>query len=335
VESPGRILSIFSVILVVFSAFALTSNASSAEDEPVIVTTDKGTYSPGETVKINVSLVVPLFASFSSSCQCYFVVEDLSGNTVYDLRSHSYWAQVLTFLHGPKSFGFTWNQKDDAGGQVPEGTYNISGFIAGYHPMDDPVAGGWTFIAIDEEPTATMATSYSVTLRQGWNMFSLPLVSSNYTSANLGLPTGGAVVPWDSATQSYGQAFIVGITPPSFAFPIVEGKGYWIWVPVSLTLTLFGDVLTTKHQYEWIVPPGGGWVFVGFPETNGSAVIHASDVVSLSPLPGGVLQVVWFDPVTQTYRIYIAGLPTTNFHIVPGQAYWVYISQSMIVEYGP
>lgn|GEM_PF-2494409 len=316
----GRVLSQFAAILVVFSPLALACNAGSAEDSAVVVTTDKVIYSPGESVAINVSLVEPIFASFSSSCQSYFVVEDQSGEHIYDLRLHVGYCQVLTCLVGPKSFLFAWNQKDDTGHWVSDGTYNVSGFIAGYHPMDDPIAGDYTSITIGEQPSSVAVASYAVNFVQGWNSFSLPLLAPNYTSDSLGLPSGSIVVSWDSVNQHWGKTFIVGSSPPSFAFPIAYGVGYFAYVAAACSVTIYGQP-GTPH-YEWIVPSWGGWVLAGFPQ----GPIRVSDFVGTIP---GISLVVSYDASTGMYITYVAGMPINDFALLPGIGYWIYIPRSI------
>lgn len=149
-----KIYSIASVLAIAFSSLALVAGNSSAQDDnPVQVTTDKDVYAPGETVRINVTVVGPLFASFSSTCQCFFVIKDPLGNVVYDLRYHYYWQQIPTSLSAPppKSYLFTWDQSDDAGNRfAAQGSYDVWGYVAGYDPMDPPVAGNSKQILIPD-----------------------------------------------------------------------------------------------------------------------------------------------------------------------------------------
>jgi len=145
VAASSKIYSIVSILAVAVSSLALVAGNSSAQDDDrVQVTTDKDVYAPGEIVRINVTVVGPLFATFSSTCQCFFIVEDAFGNVVYDLRNHYSWSLIPTSLSAPPptSFLFTWDQSDDAGNRfVAQGSYDVWGYVAGYNPMDPPVAG--------------------------------------------------------------------------------------------------------------------------------------------------------------------------------------------------
>ncbi len=327
---PSRkIISLLAVAAVAVSSLMLVPmNSTALYDEPVTVTTDKIVYVEAETVQINVSVASGVSAFFSSTCQCFFVVENSSGNVVYDMRNHYYWLQIPTFLTGPKIFMFTWDQRDDAGQKVHQGNYEIWGYIAGYTPNDNPRFGASRLIFIGENPFC------EVLLTAGWNLFSLPLLASNYTSASLGLPNGSMVVKWNPRAQSYGSVFLVGHSPPSTAFPLTEGAGYWIYVMSACTLVMYGDVPTTTHYYQWDVPSEGGWVLVGFPMTPDAW--HASDIASWSDLPESIDMVCYYDNPAGAYVTYIAGFtPSPGFGLTPAMGYWVHLDHSVTVAYGP
>jgi len=327
---PSRkIISLLAVAAVAISSLTLVPmNSSAFYNEPVTVTTNKVAYVETENVQINVSVASGIFASFSSTCQCFFVVENSSGTVVYDMRQHYYWSQIPTILTGPKTFMFTWNQKDDAGHKVQPGNYEIWGYIAGYTPMDNPKYGASRLILTGKNPFCEVA------LAAGWNLFSLPLLTSNYTSASLGLPGGSLVVKWNPRAQSYGSIFLVGVSPPSTAFSLTEGTGYWIYAKSACTLVIYGDVPTTTHHYQWDVPSVGGWVLVGFPMTPGAW--HASDVARWSDLPDSIDVVCYYDALAGAYVTYIAIIiPSTGFDLMPAMGYWVYLDHSVTVAYGP
>jgi hypothetical protein len=324
--SLRSIMALIAVLMMALASLSVVAvnHAADWHDGAPTVVTDKDVYLAGQTVRISVTCYIP--AQFSSTGQCFFVVMNASGGAVYDLRSHVWVFWVLTSLMPPKTFSFDWNQKDDAGQQVPPGNYEIWGYEAGYQFYSSPpIAWNSTSISIVEE--------YDVDLVQGWNLFSLPLVASNYTSDSLGLPTRSVVVKWNSALQSYGGIFVVGVSPPSMAFELTEGEGYWIYAASACTVSVFGVPLTTTHYYEWVVPSGGGWVLVGFPKTSG--IWHASDVAGWSDFPDAVRIVVCLDASAGVYKTYIAGMPLTDFGITPGLGYWVYLNQSVTVAYGP
>ena len=330
-----RSLALMAGSMIALASLSMVAANRSADwiDGNPLVTTSKEVYLEGETVQINVTCYIP--AQFSSTGQCFFVVEDAFGNTVYDLRSHVYVGWVLTMLVPPKTFNFNWNQKNDAGQEVPPGIYLIWGYEAGYHFFTSPpIAGNSTSISIveDTKPVPTVER-IDVNLLQGWNLFSLPLSAPNYTSSSLGLPTGSLVVRWNSTAQLYDGVFIVGVQP-SKEFALVEGTGYSIYPSSACTISIYGTVLNDTHYYDWRVGSGGGWVLVGFPKA--SQTWPARDVSSWTDKSDTVRAVVMWNPGFQMYKTYIPGIDVPPiFLMIAGFGYWVYISESVTVAYGP
>jgi len=205
--------------------------------------------------------------------------------------------------------------------------------IWGYYELWASVTDGrhepiWRLIEAEVHPV-----TYCVNLSSGWNMFSLPVIGWGYTSNTLGLTFGDVVVPWDSGGQIHDSGFIVGLSPPDWAFPIEEGVGYWIYSAVARSLTLYGANLTETHSYQWIVPDGGGWVLVGFPQTG--STLWGSDVPGLCDTTESVTMVCGYNTTTHSYNSYIVQFPLTDFQLSLGQGYWVYLTESVTVEYGP
>ena len=298
-----------------------------------LVTTDKDSYLKGETVQINVTCYIP--AQFSSSGQCFFTVADESGRVIYDLRSHVYVLWVLTSLIPPNTFSFSWSQVDDLGQHVPPGNYQVWGYEAGYSFWGTPIAGNSTSISIlNESVPVPVMDKMDVRLLEGWNQFSLPLLASNYTPSTLGLPSGSIVQRWNSTTQSYDCAYVVGVSPSSMDFPLEEGAGYWIYPKSDCTITVYGSVLNATRHYSWDVPLSGGWALVGFPKA--SQTWPARDVTSWTDNPDAVQAVVMWNPGFQTYNTYTHGIDTPPiFFMIAGFGYFVNITGSVAVSYGP
>jgi hypothetical protein len=50
---------------------------------------------------------------------------------------------------------------------------------------------------------------------------------------------------------------------------------------------------------------------------------------------GGTVSVIAsYDPITRTYKSYV-GSPPSDFYLVPGQAYWMYVTASGTLSYSP
>jgi len=307
-----KVISLIAIAVMALSSLSLVSGMISPPDEPVVVSTDKDAYVAGESAQINVTVVGPFTATFNSTCMVFFVVEDASNNSIYDLRLHAYWLDVLTGLRVPpgatKVFKFTLNQKDDASNQVQPGSYKIWGYVAGYNPMDAPRAGGSKLISIGEESV------FEVALVAGWNLVSIPLVDHGYRASTLPLKRLDVVVRWDSANQTYDRIYIFGVSPPPVDFAIEGSTGYWIYTSAAETLHLYGNVPTTIQTRTITVPAGGGWAFIGFCSFK---IWHASDIPRM--YSGRITLVACFDPVAKAWRTFVPGVPPSDFSIVPGQ----------------
>ncbi len=327
--------------LIVVAAMVLTSISIvpghySALNEAVIVTTDKSSYFAGDTVRINVSVVGPLSAQFSTSCQCYFVVENATGGVVYDQRHHSYYWQVLTSMSAPptKNFLFTWNQKDDSGSSVAvPGTYKVWGYVAGfYYNTDPPVAGNSKSISIWNE-------AFDLALSAGWNLVTSPLVGFGYKASTLpGLATGDFVAEWDSGTGAYGHTYIKNVSGAVQDFAVAPSTAYWIWVAAAKTLHLYGSVPTTLQTRHITLPAGGGWFTLGL--ASMSTTRHARDIFLMwegDTIGSRLAMVASYNPTHYIpYTTYLPDLPRLNdFSLIPGQGYMCFATGSGTISYTP
>jgi hypothetical protein len=325
-----RILSLLSACVIALASLSIAAGSQGLwyGDNPLVVT-DKSVYVVGETVKVNVTCYIPM--QFTSGKQCYFVVEDPQDNIVYNMSRHFYWIQVFTFLSPPKTFSFVWDQKNDTGVQVPAGSYEIWGYEAGYRMSDPPIAGNSTNISIAEDTSSQSVEVRYLSLVQGWNLVSLPLLASNYTASNLGLPSGSVVANFNTNTHSY-DVFIVGFSPPASSFPLVDFRGYFIYAALACTIPIFGELVTTTHYIEL----NAGWNLVGFPETSSGRILHASEIPGWIIIPPPVIIVSTYDSATHSYRTWLPSIPTmNNFVLIPGAAYAVYVSVGVTIAYGP
>ncbi|MGQ9587948.1 MAG: sialidase family protein, partial [Thermoplasmata archaeon] len=171
---------------------------------------------------------------------------------------------------------------------------------------------------------------FDISLAPGFNFISVPLSGWEYRASTLGLMTGDMVVSWNSATGTYDKIYIVGISPSTADFTICESTGYWVYATASETLRLNGTVPDTTQTRSITVPSGGGWVAVGFQSL--STTMRASDIPGM--YSGGSIQTVSaFDPVSQTYKTYISGLPSTDFLLSPGVGLWLWCTASGTLTY--
>ncbi|HEX9907773.1 MAG TPA: hypothetical protein VGB78_04815 [Thermoplasmata archaeon] len=175
--------------------------------------------------------------------------------------------------------------------------------------------------------------SFDLNLVAGWNMVTVPLVNTWYMANNLSLAPMDVVCAWDPLSQTYDRNYYVGASPPGSNFPIEEGEGYWIYSGTAKTLTLEGDLPTGEQSYYIGVPASGGWALVGL--TSLKTTWNASDIPMMYSVAGGIRVVASWDPRMQTYESYYPGVPTTDFRLVPGWAFWCWCTASGTLSYDP
>ena len=174
---------------------------------------------------------------------------------------------------------------------------------------------------------------YDLALVGGWNFVSLFLANSSYKASTLGLTKGDVVVGWNSSRGAYDKTFIVGVSPAAADFVITGSTGYWVYAGIAETLSLNGTVPTAKQSKNIVGPAGGYWTTVGFVSFNSTR--RASDIPAMLNVAGGVTAVASYSPTTGKYSTYIVGIPSTDFKVVPGQAYWCWCVASGVLSYYP
>ncbi|MEM2892380.1 MAG: PKD domain-containing protein [Thermoplasmata archaeon] len=230
----------------------------------------------------------------------------------------------FTFEFGDGTFGYV--ELPEPGTATITHVYQVASMYEAYVYVRD-VWSGYTS-AGPLELTVSWAT-FSLALKPGWNLVSVPLLNYGYKASTLGLSTGDMIARWDSATQRYDKTHVVNVTPPALTdFDIMPGTGYWVYVAKDTSLLLKGAIPTGRQSHDITVPSGGGWAIVGF--NTLSSAYHASDVPSMYT-NGGISTVVAYR--NGKYVQYIKGMPVTDFSILPGEGYWVYCQWSGTLSY--
>ena len=223
---------------------------------------------------------------------------------------------------------YTWTFGDgspSATGNPVSHTYSTLGNFTVTVTVDD--AHGHTVPS-----SATVSIAFSLNLVKGWNFVTVPGVGFGYKASTLNLLRLDTVVSWSPATQSYDKTYIVGVTPPSGDILIAPSAGYWINAVANETLRLNGTIPTTTQTRVVTVPAGGGWVNIAFNTLN--AAWKASMIPAMYS-GGSVTLVASYDPVTGTFKSYIPGVPPSDFTLIPGWAYWCFVTASGTFTYLP
>ena len=174
---------------------------------------------------------------------------------------------------------------------------------------------------------------YDLALVGGWNFVSLFLAGWSYKASTLGLMKGDVVVGWNSSKSAYDQAYIIGLSDSADDFTITKSNGYWVYAAASETICLNGTVPTSKQSKTIAVPAGGNWAAIGFVSFNSTR--RASDIPAMYSVAGGVVAVASYNPTTEKYSMYMVDDPSTDFKVLPGQAYWLWCVASGVLTYSP
>jgi ABC-type transport system substrate-binding protein len=208
-------------------------------------------------------------------------------------------------------------------------TYMSVNLFAAYVTAFDGAASDMS----DDPALVDVQATFDLTLVAGWNFVSIAWTGYGYKASNMGLTPGSVVCSWDPATVRYDKTYTVGTSPPFKDFSILGSTGYWVFSAAGQTLYLGGTVPSTPQSRSITVPTGGGWAIIAF--NSMSTTKKASNIPAM--YTGGTVQIVAsYNAVAKTYATWTPGSPPfKDFYLVPGAAYWVYLSASGTLTYSP
>ena len=172
-----------------------------------------------------------------------------------------------------------------------------------------------------------------IPLMDGWNLISIPADVTGLRASTLGLRNGDIVSSWNSTSQSFSEFYVVGLSPSMLDFELTPSNGYWIYTAAHETVKLKSSVPHMPQSKHLNVPHGGGWTMIGFESFNTTR--SASDIPLMTDVIDSVTIVAGYDPSSGSYLYYTPGLPFTDFVLVPGQAYWCWLTTSSTLTYSP
>jgi hypothetical protein len=187
--------------------------------------------------------------------------------------------------------------------------YYINAQDASGRNEDHPYIG-----ASNPHSFSIVASNYtSLTFKPGWNLITIPIDNNWMASSLAGNITGCQMISWfDSQNQTY-RTYILGI--PESDFDIKDGYGLFV-------LTNQGSIFSCTGSRIVIVfvSLSIGWNMIGwYHDYNTSASSLAGNI-------SGCQMVSWFDPINQTFRTYIVGIPESNFVIKQGMGLFIYVN---------
>jgi hypothetical protein len=165
----------------------------------------------------------------------------------------------------------------------------------------------------------TLISTYDISLYSGWNLISLPLIpdSTSIEDVLAGLDVQ-RVCTYDGDTQTW---YLYSPGAPSDLHEMTHGRGYWVKVTDSCTLTIEG----TAPQLPYDIPLFAGWNLIGLPLISASRSIE--DVLAGITVD----RVCTYDGETGTWYLYSPGAPSDLNEMTHGKAYWVRVSDPCIL----
>ncbi len=200
------------------------------------------------------------------------------------------------------------------------GNYTITASKAGYGvPLPQALVlstAGETYdigtLFMDQEgPSATL------NLGQGWNFISFPVQPSNTAPATVLAPVIGKVLvvwAWDSQKQQW--LLFAPQRQENSLLALESGKGYWIYLTGSASLTVYGTSGVTT------IPLADGWNLVGY--NGGDDVAVATGLSTISTRWSYLWNwegSTWKAASASTMQLPVPALTSLS----SGKAYWIRI----------
>ena len=283
---------------------------SSAED-PVY------TYAvPG---KYNVSLTVTNSAGSNTMIQVNYItviqpapVANFSANVTSGVVPLTVQFTDLS-SNNPTAWNWSFGDGNTSTSENPVHTYGAVGnYSASFNASN---AGGSNTSAYTNITVVSGIISFQLSLGQGWNLASFPVMNSSLNASGLA-GTGVSIVSAFNASTGDYDSYIEDVSLSSDDFALSSGTGYFLYCPTNSSLEING-----KNQSEPSVTINPGWNMIGWSSYNSST---AKDVCEA--LSGSSKVISRFNATTGNYDSYISGVSpdSRNFAVSPGTGYFVY-----------
>lgn len=173
-----------------------------------------------------------------------------------------------------------------------------------------------------------VAEQFIFNLKVGWNLISLPLIPSPaYTAESLADAIGNVCKFIVERDGSVYNSYIVGFSGSDENFLIEPDFGYYVYVTEDVNFTISGD-----EGGQRSVLLSEGWNLIGWTSLNNT--YYASDFPALLTNSSAFGYLVMRDINTGEYHAYIPDIPSTDFQILPGQGYFIYVTDDTTLVYG-
>jgi len=188
----------------------------------------------------------------------------------------------------------------------------------------------------------TTATSYDISLASGWNLISLPVTPTNWTSVSgvLDSVDGQVESVWTyDAVEGKWYSYSAEGVDINAINSMEAGKGYWLKMgdtAGSLTGsgTLYEQLIPSGNSMEGVSLPqvqlGAGWNMIGYyqlPNTTNATPANALSVLGTSGTSWSINHLMSFTNGTLEAE-------TTISEMIPGKGYWIFMNEAKNYTFG-
>ncbi|MCK4444139.1 MAG: hypothetical protein KAW09_06320 [Thermoplasmata archaeon] len=211
------------------------------------------------------------------------------------------------------------------GSWVAETLWEPTEWILGVAVGDfDSSSFGDEIVVVGNSNAATMlsepmTTGFSLNLRQGWNLISIPLLlpDNSLTSTLSSIdPHYDGVRYYNSSDDTDHWKSWMRFKHTNDLDTIDARVGFWVWMDSVAVLTVRGTQPTTTEIHL-----KKGWNMVGFPSSSTTYTI--ADLKAES----GAVRVEGFDPDAEPY--YLKELPE-SYTMRAGEGYWIHVASDCL-----
>jgi len=158
-------------------------------------------------------------------------------------------------------------------------------------------------------------SSVNLSFSQGWNLVTIP-VNTSWSAESLGQNIQGCTLfaLYNATTQSF-LAHVVGV--PHDDFPLIVGRGYFIYVSINSTLTVNGLPVTDVNVSVY-----NQWNIIGWFKQNPTTAESLGQNISETSV------VIMFNATSQIFFTHVVGTPSDDFAIKQGMGLFIYTTKA-------
>gem|GEM_PF-1980653 len=210
---------------------------------------------------------------------------------------------------------------------LAEGSHTIS--VSAEDALGNTGSGSATF---------TVSVSQDISLSEGWNLISLPLIpddsSIDVVLADISNSVNMVEYYYNNGPEDQGWLWYQPGVAESTLTTMEDGKGYWVNMSSSATLTITGSQMPPAGELPPTYPVAEGWNLIGFKST--ADMTNTDYLINLNPGTG--YTVLWgYDPDEGYFNVYPMnqhpdGGENPNIgDMEVGHGYWLWATESGII----